>query len=170
MKKCVLVIVSLVVLLAGCDMAQQALMGMKKPTASLKGIGFGDISLEAATLLFDVEIENPYSVDLPLLKMDYAVASGTSKLFSGKTDVATTIPAGGKQVVSLPAAISYTDLVKAFKGFKPGSPIPYNADLGLSVKAPAVGDIRLPLNKTGELAVPSMPGIDSVNWRELLLK
>lgn len=143
---------------------------MKKPSASLKGVSFGNISLEAATLLFDVEIENPYSVDLPLLKMDYSLASGTSKLFSGKTDVASTIPANGSRVVSLPASIAYSDLIKAFKGFKPGSPIPYSAELGLSVKAPAVGNIRLPLSKSGELAVPSMPGIDSVNWRDILLK
>ena len=162
---------SLTILLSGCDAAQQALLGMKKPSASLKGVKFGDISLEAATLLFDVEIENPYDVDLPLLKMDYSLASGSSRLFAGKTDVASTIPANASRVVSLPASIAYSDLVKAFKGFKPGQPIPYSAEMGLSVKAPAVGNIRLPLNKTGELNVPQMPDIiDSVNWRDILLK
>jgi hypothetical protein len=32
--------------------------------------------LPAFTLLFDVEVDNPYSVALPLLNMDYNVASG----------------------------------------------------------------------------------------------
>ena len=169
MKKCVWMAMSLV-LLAGCDAARQALMQVEKPSASLKGLSFGDITLDSATLLFDVEITNPYSVDLPLLKMDYSVASGQNKLFSGRNDVASTIPANASKVVALPAMISYADLLKAFKGIAPGTAIPYSADLGLSLKAPAVGNVRVPLNRTGELTVPSMPGIDSIDWREILLK
>jgi len=170
MKKCVWLAMSLAVLLAGCDAARQVLAGMQKPSASLNGLSFGDITLDSATLLFDVEITNPYSVDLPLLNMDYAVASGQNKLFSGKADVASTIPANGSKVVALPATITYADLLKAFKGIRPGTSIPYSADLGLSFKAPAVGNVRVPLNRTGELTVPSMPGIDSIDWREMLLK
>jgi len=151
----------------GCETIQQAL-NVKKPSASLKGLSFEDITLKSATLLFDVEVENPYPVALPLLDMDYAVTSGANKLLSGKADIQTTVPANEKKVVSLPAKVSYVDLVKAFMGIRPGSQIPYKADVGLSVDAPALGQIRLPLKKTGQLAVPAIPKVDEIDWKKLL--
>jgi LEA14-like dessication related protein len=160
----------LVILLSGCDVAQQLLAGAKKPTASLKGLSFGNISLDSATLLFDVEVTNPYAVELPLLNMDYAVATGSNKLFSGKANIASTIPANGSKVVSLPAKIGYVDVAKAFMGMKTGSSIPYNADLGLSFNAPVIGEMRLPLNKSGELKVPSLPDVSQTDWQKLLLE
>ncbi|MHC4705648.1 MAG: LEA/WHy family protein [Planctomycetota bacterium] len=153
---------------SGCATIQEALK-VEKPTASLKGLKFADITLESATLLFDVEVENPYPVVLPLLNMDYALASGVNKLLSGDADIQTTIPAKDKKVVSLPATVAYLDLVKAFKDIRPGSKIPYKADVGLSVDTPALGTIRLPLDKEGELSVPTIPKIDEIDWKKILL-
>ena len=152
---------------AGCESIQQVMM-VKKPTASLKAVSFENITLKSATLLFDVEVQNPYPVALPLLNMDYALATGANKLLSGKADLQTTIPANDKKVVSLPATISYLDVAKAFMGIRPGSKIPYRADVGLSVDTQSLGQIRLPLNKTGELSAPAIPEIDKLDWKKLL--
>jgi len=154
---------------AGCGTVQEALK-VKKPSANLKGLKFEDITLESATLLFDVEVENPYPVALPLLNIDYALASGANKLLSGEADIQTTIPAKEKKVVSLPAEVRYIDLVKAFKDIRPGSKIAYKADAGLSVDTPALGLLRLPLNKEGELSVPQIPKIDEIDWKTILDK
>ena len=152
---------------AGCESIQQ-IMKAKNPTASLKAVGFENITLKSATLLFDVEVQNPYPVALPLLDMDYALATGDNKLLSGKADLQTTIPANDKRVVSLPATVSYLDLAKAFMGIRPGSKIPYKADVGLSVDTQALGQIRLPLNKTGELTTPTIPQIDKFDLKKFL--
>lgn len=152
----ILAALSALVLSAGCDTLQNAL-ALQKPKASLKGLKLENISLDSASLLFDVEIENPYPVDLPMVNVDYSVASNANKLFSGKAELEGTVPAKSTKMVSLPAKISYLDVVNAFKGIRPGSKIPYQADVGLSVDAPALGVIRLPLNKTGELDVPAIP-------------
>lgn len=156
------------IIFCGCETIQQVL-NVKKPSASLKGLQFEDITLQSATLLFDVELENPYPVALPLLDMDYALTSGANKLLSGKADIHTTIPAKDKKVVSLPARIRYVDLVRAFKGIRPGLKIPYEADAGLLVDTPALGQIRLPLRKTGQLSVPTIPKIDEVDWKKIIL-
>jgi hypothetical protein len=173
MKKnfCIIsVAMSLVLLASGCDTVQQALLGAPKPTASLNGVSFGDISLDSATLLFDVEVKNPYSVDLPLLNMDYGLASSGNKLFAGTADIASSIPAKGSKSISLPAKLGYADVAKAFMGYKSGSTIPYTADLGLSFDAPVVGKMRLPLSKTGELAVPNLADLKKVDWQKLFDK
>jgi LEA14-like dessication related protein len=152
---------------AGCDSMQQ-MMNVQKPKASLKGISFDNITLKSATLLFDVEVENPYPAALPLLNMDYDITTGANKLLSGRADLGTTIPANGKKVVSLPATVSYLDLAKAFMGIRPGSKVPYKADVGLSVDTKALGQIRLPMNKSGELTAPSIPNIDKLDLKSLL--
>ena len=153
---------------SGCDTLNA--LGVRKPTASLQGLKFQDISLDSATLLFDVEVDNPYPAPLPLLNMDYNLASNNNPLLSGTADVQSMIPANGKKVVSLPARIKYLDLVKAFKDFQPGSAIPYKADLGLSVDTPALGKIRVPTSKEGQLSVPTVSNIQSIDWQKLFKK
>lgn len=158
---------SLAGMLAGCD-AMQAL-GLQKPTAQLKGLRFDKVSLEAATLVFDVEVDNPYPVALPLTNMDYGLTSNAKPLLSGKADAAGSIPARSSQTLSLPVSVSYLDLFNAFKGIKPGVSIPYKAEMGLSMDTPALGNLRLPLQKAGELAVPSIPDLNSIDWKSKIL-
>ena len=71
MKTKALLILSILplVVISGCDTAQQLLHVIPKPTARLSGVQFGNIDLKSATLLFDVEVSNPYSVALPLLNI-----------------------------------------------------------------------------------------------------
>lgn len=158
-----------VLVCAGCEPVQQILGGVPKPTARLSGMQFGDIDLKAATLLFNVEIENPYAVALPLLNLDYAVASGQTSLFEGKADTQTVIPAKGKQSVSLPVKIGYMDFLNALaqlKDVRPGSIIPYTADVGLSFDTEALGPLRLPLKKTSQATVPELP--KASDWKSIL--
>jgi LEA14-like dessication related protein len=160
MRNAIVVIVLASLLSSGCETLQS--LNVKKPTASLKDVKFGDVSLDTATLVFDTEVNNPYTVALPLTNIDYAVATNAKPFTSGTADIATTIPAQSSKVVSIPVKIDYVNLINAFKGIKPGSQVPYKAELGLLVDAPVVGSLRLPFNKTGELAVPSIPKVNDV--------
>lgn len=56
----------------------------------------------------------------------------------------------------------------SFWPIRPGSKIPYKADVGLSVDTQALGQIRLPLNKTGELTTPTIPQIDKFDLKKFL--
>lgn len=140
---------------AGCETMQEAL-NLKKPTARLTGLKFEEVKLDSAMLLFDVEIDNHYPVALPLTNFDYSISTGANKFLSGSAKSQTTVPAKNKKTVSLPAKINYIEMLKALKGIRPGSKIPYNAEFGLSVDTPALGLIRLPLKKEGELVLPSI--------------
>jgi LEA14-like dessication related protein len=150
------------VFFVGCETMNQVL-NLQKPTARMTGLKFQDVKLDSATLLFDVEVDNPYSMALPLLNLDYDLSSGAEPFLTGSADLQTTVPAKSKKTVSLPAKINYLDILKALKGIRPGSKIPYKADLGLSVDAPALGLIRLPLKKEGEVALPTVSGTNMKN-------
>ena len=150
----------------GCDALQQALQ-LQKPTASLKGVSFQNISADSAELLFDVDIENPYPVDLPLVDLDYNLVSSDKPFLSGQAKLDEAIPKNGSKIVSLPVKINYIDLARAVMQFKPGVDIPYNAQVGLSVDTPG-GAIRLPLSKEGTLSIPNISDLSKYNWRNLL--
>ena len=153
-----------------CGCATMEALSLRKPTANLKGLRFESITLEGAKLLFDLEIANPNAVAFPLLDMDYVLSSGSRQLLAGSAAGGTSIPAKGTQTVTLPAKISYLELFEAFKGIKPGAKIPYNADLALSIEAPVIGITKIPLKKEGQLAVPTIPKINEIDWKTKILE
>lgn len=162
LKKNLMCLFLLVLTGAGCSSLPDTLQ-MRKPTAALTGLKFDDITRQSALLLFDLEVENPYSVALPLTNLDYHLASSDQSLLTGAAELQSTIPAKSTKTVTLPAKIKYLDLVKAFQNVRPGAVVPYQADLGLSVDTPVLGAVRLPIRKNGELTVPEIPNLSDIN-------
>jgi LEA14-like dessication related protein len=171
MVRTISILCGVVVLLgmAGCEAVKEMVMA-KKPTADLKAMRFGDVSLEGAELLFDVELGNPYAVALPLVDMDYTVKTGGKQLASGAAKTATVIPAGESKVLTLPVNIKYMDLVKALGGVRPGSEVDYEAAVELGLDTPAFGRMQLPISRTGKVTVPTIPKAGDVDWKGLLDK
>jgi LEA14-like dessication related protein len=143
-----------------------------RPTAELAGVGLDSLDLTSATLRFDVKVTNPYPVALPLANLDYNLASNAASFLSGQADLQGTVPALGTKTVSLPAKITYRELLAALKGVTPGQVVPYKAVMGLSVKSPVGGALRLPLEKEGQLPVPAVPDVkvESITWSNLSLE
>jgi len=155
-KSCVIMIGLFLIMSVGCETLQTAMLNLNKPTASLKGLRFENATLDTANLLFDIEVDNPYSIDLPMTNLDYGLTTNGKSFLNGKAGLQAMVPANSKKTFSLPAKINYLEMFKALKGIKPGSNIPYEAELGLSVDAPAIGEMRLPLKKQGEITLPTV--------------
>ena len=149
--------------LVGCGLIEA------RPTARVTGVKLKDIDLTAVTMLFDVEVDNPYAVPLPLVNVDYSLASGDKPFLSGEAELQGTVPAKDKKTISLPAKVTYKQLLGALAGVKPGSVVPYRAGLGLSVDAPLLGRLRVPMEKEGELPVPAPPevSVQQITWDKL---
>jgi LEA14-like dessication related protein len=153
-----------ILLLGGCS-------SLATPTASVVGVHFTDLSIQSVTMAFDVEIGNPYSVPLPLSNLDYGLTTNSAKFLSGDAKLQGTVPANDKKVVQVPVKITFAELLKAAQGVRLGSVVPYSAELGLSVDAPIVGKLRVPLKKEGQLPIPTTPDIEvaEVKWGDLSL-
>ncbi len=130
-----------------------------RPSAQIMGVKVQDISLTDATMLFDVKVDNPYSVPLPMSNVDYALSSQGQQFLTGKADVQGAVPAGGSKTLGVPVRISYLELIKAVQGARPGATVPYKADMGLSVNVPALGPLRVPMSREGQLSIPSAQGL-----------
>lgn len=133
---------------AGCSM-------FEKPSARITGMKLQDIEMTSATMLFDVEVTNPYTFALPMSNVDYKLSSQGQQFLSGAADVQGTVPAGGSKTLGVPVRISFVELINAVKDARPGAKIPYTADMGLSVDTGVLGSMRVPMSKEGELSIPS---------------
>ena len=155
----------------GCALLASLLGPQPKPTASVSAVRITDFSLNDLTVVFDLTITNPYAVPLPLVNVDYALASQAQPFLQGQAPLQGSIPANGSQTVPLPAKIVFVELLKALQGVRPGAMVPYHATLGLSVNAPVLGNLRLPIEKEGEVPVPAPPelSLPSVTWQNVSL-
>ena len=146
-------------MIAGCTSVEERL-SLRKPSAQLLEVQLKDAGVSGATLAFDVTIENHYPVDLPLLSFNYILSSNGRRLLAGSSELNMTVPAAGSRTVSLPARIDYVQMLKALSNIRPGARIPYVAALNLIVNTPQLGSLTLPLARSGELALPELPGVD----------
>ena len=69
--KTTVLILSLLCLVAtsGCE---SMLEMIRKPGARIDGVRLDGLSLEKVDLVFDIDVSNPYSFDIPLVNLDYA--------------------------------------------------------------------------------------------------
>ena len=138
--------------LSGCGVVQE-------PDARITGVQLQDVRPTDATMLFDIEVENPNAFSLPLGNVDYALSSQGRRFLNGKADVQGTVPAAGRKSLGVPVRISFVELVETVSQARPGAEIPYTADLGLSVDLPALGPVRVPMSREGTLSIPSASGL-----------
>ena len=140
------------VFFASCQTNQQV-RRFDKPTARIVDFKFQDVRLDYATLLFEIEVDNPYPADLPLRQLKYSLTSGAHTFLTVTPAHSVTIAPNKKELVTLPDEVIYKRLLRSLIG-NPGLTIPYRAEFQLWVDAPDLGLIKLPFKHEGSLALP----------------
>jgi len=147
----------MVVAFAGCETIPDIPYD-QEPAARLEAMRFGGVELDFATLLFDVEIDNPYPVSLPIRRLRYALVSEGRTFLTATIFNDVTVPPSTKKVLTLEDEVTYARLLRALRG-KPGSTIPCKAELTLSLNAPRLGWINLHAENEGYILLPESPEI-----------
>ena len=124
-----------------------------EPTARIVDITFQDVQLNYVTLRFEIEVDNPYPVALPLERLNYSLTSGGYTFLTATAAYSVAIAPNSKELVSLPDEVIYARLLRSLSS-KSGSTIPYRAEFQLWVEAPDWGLIKLPLRHEGVLTLP----------------
>jgi LEA14-like dessication related protein len=144
------------------------------PLARITTTTIRDLDLQSATLVFDVEVSNPYPEDLFLTGIDYRVGSLEQQILEGNAgEISGPIRPGGSRVYRVPARISFPELLSNLGTVKPGAVVPYAAELVVKMVTPlAIEGASLTLNREGEFPVPAPPEVEliSVEWKELSLQ
>ncbi|XP_077234140.1 uncharacterized protein LOC143876288 [Tasmannia lanceolata] len=135
-------------------------VGFGKPTADVTAVHIPSIGLKKADLVIDVLITNPNPIPIPLVDINYLIESDGRKLVSGLIPDGGTVHAHGTETVKVPLTLIFDDIKSTYNDIKGGSIIPYKVRLELIVDVPVIGNITLPLEKTGEIPVPYKPDVD----------
>jgi len=143
---------------AGCETTLD-IQYDREPAARLEAMRFGGVELDYATLLFDVEIDNPYPVSLSLQRLRYALTSEGRAFLTATAFENVTVPPNTKKVLTLPDQVTYARLLRALGG-EPGSTIPFKAELTLSLDAPRLGWINLHAENESNILLPESPEIN----------
>jgi hypothetical protein len=144
-------VLGLVVL--GCAAARTV---VPYPSARVLDLELESVDLSALLLRFEVEVENPYSVALPLVGADFTLSSAGARILEGNTALERSIPARGTGRVPIPVRVPWAELIRAVGTVRPGGEVPLEAEVGLTMDAPVLGAVRLPLTHADTLAVPSV--------------
>ena len=155
MLKIMVCALSFILAIGGCATLREA--GIPYPSARVTEVDLAGVSFTSLTLEFDVEVTNPYAAPLPILGIDYVISTEGKQFLEGGVESQQMIPSKASAIVPLAVKIPFLKLRDVVGDVKPGMTMPYRADFGLKVDAPIVGAIRLPVDKTGNLSIPSLP-------------
>ena len=152
-----------------CD-ALNLLSSTARPSAKVVSTSIDGLDLNGLNLNFGVEIQNPYSTNIPLTQLSYALATEGTPFLSGQlADKPGSIPALGSTVVQVPVRINFQKAMQMVSSIQPGKSVPYQADLTISVDALGLGNVDIPLRQSGQIPVPDLPKIEvsDVAWQEI---
>ena len=169
-KACALLCLATALLtLPGCETVDALLQSMPKPTATLDSLSLGNISLQDATVNIAVKVNNPYSVSIPNMSLDYDLKAQGIDFVSGQMTSNTAIPAKQSAIVNIPVKVSFASLLALSQSIRPGQVLGYDANVKVSTNVPGVGPLSLPLSKKGELPIPTIPkvSIAKVDWGKM---
>ena len=153
-------------LLAGCaELAKHA--ETVKPTARLTDTRLANINFEQADLVFDLAVENQNPVAIKLAGLNYDLKIEDQSLVSGVTAQGLEISPVSTSTVQLPVTLKFDDLKKLPGELWQQDRFAYQLDTKFVVDVPFLGQIPIPVSKTGELPVPKLP---EVRIRNIQLK
>ncbi|UCG56525.1 MAG: methyltransferase domain-containing protein [Phycisphaerales bacterium] len=157
-RRGIFALLCMAVALAGCQ-ASRELSDIEKPTARVLRLRFQGAELDYATLLFDVEVENPTGQDLKLRSLNYSLTSGGSAFLAATGVEEAIVPPHVKAVFSVPHKVFYGRFLKTLHR-KGGAHIQYVAEAGLWVEGPKLGLVELPMAHQGHMVLPKAPQIE----------
>ena len=104
MRYTILILVALVA--TGCSPPKIDLNVLKRPSAKVTHVTIVEQTDQGAQVEVTVELRNPNSVPLPLVASQYTVTVDQIAPFSLHDEVHMTLPAGGRQTVTIHAAFA----------------------------------------------------------------
>jgi LEA14-like dessication related protein len=156
--------------LQACTQTAAILEADRKPTAMVRTLKVRSLSSQAINLIIDVQVDNPFSVPLPVEHAQYTLRSGDQTLFEGDSAVDLAIPPGRSRLVPIKLALPVEQVLASLPAASAGSVVPYVASLSITVRTPS-DPVEITLQQAGALPIPALPQVElvQVDWQKLTL-
>jgi len=133
---------------------------------------FAHLDEGGITLIFPIEVTNPYGSELTLTGVDYRIRSAGKLIASDGVKTRELVQPQVARFIRVPVELEFADLKeKTSETVAAGSVAPFEADLVLELDVPGYESLELPLKTTGELPLSVAPelALESIRWNELSL-
>ena len=146
----------------GCETMKQ--VKFKAPKVSAKDLNIEGASFQDLNLKLDLAVDNPSSFATSLAAFSYSVLVDDKALVTGTHDEPTTFSAGTTSTFSVPLTLTFDDLFKTIPSLLKQDSFDYqiNADLSFATPFPVIGDITIPIQKSGNLPIIRPPTIQGL--------
>ena len=161
----------LIALGGGCESAQ-SFVNAAMPSLGFQSVRVTDLTMEGIDLAFDVEVDNPNPIKMPLADLDYELVAGGTRLAAGRVNVKGSIPARSSREITVPTTLRFDDLLTMLENVPAGTMVPFTFQGTVATdELPGLGDVQLPVQIDGELPIPAIPQVSvvSLEWDELSL-
>jgi LEA14-like dessication related protein len=147
--------------LIGCSGYTKSVLGMgKRPSIKSISPRIAGIDFQGINLIFDLEVDNPYSVAIKSPRFKYGMDIQDNEFMKSETTSKLSLPAKGVGTVSLPVRMEYVTLWRTYQGLKGANEVPYTMR-GAMVASALGKDIELPMEKSGVFPVMRVPRFSS---------
>ena len=135
---------------------------LQRPTASFRQPTVREVTPEGFTVDFNLDLQNPNAVDLPLAGTDYKVSLAGVKVVDDTAKPGGSVPANGSAPVTLPVTFSFDSLLKAERAIRGGGgniPVEFDGVIdfaGGNSQLAGLGlgnSLRLPVHYEGTIPV-----------------
>lgn len=110
--------------------------GITEPKVELQRFEVAALSLRDITFLFEVAVQNPYPVSLPIDGMTLGFSVEGAKVFTAASQGRFTVPASGSKANAFTVALAYADVMKAVKAYTSKDYLNTVIDGTLSIRLP----------------------------------
>jgi LEA14-like dessication related protein len=136
--------------LTGC---LSGLARMEEPSVDITDVKLLNASLTGADVMLRFQVDNPNDVNLVLDGIGYRLRLNGQPLLSGQDDRRLEIAASGRTPVDLPVTINFQDLYRVIGSLRGDRNPEYALDADLRFAVPVLGDITVPVTRTGRVPV-----------------
>ncbi|KAH6789250.1 Late embryogenesis abundant protein [Perilla frutescens var. frutescens] len=129
---------------------------MAKPEASVDDVDLKHVGRDGITYLAKITVVNPYGVSIPVCEIIYTLKSVDRVIASGKIPDPGSLKGNDKTLLEVEMKVPHSVLVSLMKDIGADWDVDYTVEIGLLVDLPVLGNFTIPINRKGEMKLPSL--------------
>ncbi len=137
---------------------------VQEPVVNVESVNVGDVSFEALELLFDINIENPNQLGITLSSFDYELLLNEKSFVRGDQPEGMQIEAEASNTVRVPISLTFRDIIESVQSVVDQDSSQYQFKSGFALNLPVIGDVRIPVSRTGAIPVIKKPSLNIASF------